>query len=719
VSALDVLAQRINDLTEELSRQANESPVVVATVSAVNPVDNSVTLAFNGGATLPAVPTVASYVPVVGHAVVVTLNDSQPIVQGVTGVPPGAPVTTSGVTVTGAVGSLLVEWNASTAPTMVGSRGMYQVQLDSSQTFDSVTTTTPHSPMFDQTVMATSIVIGSGLDPTKTYFVQVRAIDMYGTVGPWAPSPPASGSPVAISAATVITPGSITTPMLAAGAVTTDKIAANTITSGNIAAGTITAADLAALTLSVGQFIQSTNYVPTVSGWRVNADGSAEFNNVIVRGLVSSVVVSASQITTTEGVNLLANPSFETDLSSWSFGVAVARDNTHAYDGSWAARMTAGATGATPPFHTESATVTTIDLESATLATVDIEGVPGNSIAQSTPVAVTPGVTYEARCWWYYGGTATTIQIQVGIQYYDATGMAIGGVRIGKPFYPYHGIWVSCSSGGQVAPSNAVTASVVASFNGFVTGDPMWLDLVDLYATSTFIGQFSTSSSPNLPNVQIVDNDPTYGPCLTIADGRNAFVNLGFVSPAGKPTATLQGGAYDANVPKLTMIGGDGLGGASSVTLSAMQIALQASGGAVDLGNALAGSIWRALSGGSLTNPNGAVLWAADRTACQLPFTKRRASSALKMTMTLTGYSSSGNATLPFGLTPNAGTTLWPLGRYFFNTLNDHRPMAGVVIVTGVAAGSYTIEPYFGFGAGIVFNTDANDFLAFTVEEIN
>jgi hypothetical protein len=731
MSAIDVLARQLAALTDEVESIAAASPVEIATVTASNPAAGTVDLSFTGGGTLPAVPAVASYAPVVGHTVLVTLNGSQPVVAGVAGSPPGASVTVGGVTVTGAVGALLVEWTASTAPTMSGSRGMYQVQLDTAQTFDSQTGSLP---LEDRQVMATSILIGTGLDPSTIYYVRVRAIDTYGTAGPW--TFPATGSPISVSGPTVIAPGSITTPMLAAGAVTADKIAANTITSGQIAAGTITANDLAALTLTLGQFIQSANYVPTISGWRVNADGSAEFNNVIVRGLVSSVVVSASQITTTEGVNLLPNPSFETDLSNWTFGVTTVRDNAQAKLGSWSARMTAGVTGVAPPVDLEAAVSTQLDVESAAVTHIDTEGTPGSSVALSVRIACTPGITYEARAWWYYGGTTATIQVQCGVQFYDASGAAIGTTVLGKPFFPYHGLWVSTSSGGAVAPANAAYLAEVAQFNGFSSGDTMWLDRCNLYATSTFIGQFATSSVPDLPLVQIVDNDPTYGPSMTISDGRNAFANLGLVSPAGKPTTTLQGAAYDSNVPKLTMIGGDGLAGPSSVGVVADQlgfhgvtpVALEpaanslkvalANLGLVTPGNPGRASLWRAMAGGALANPNGAVLWAADRVPCQVSFTKVRADTALEISLTLTHYVSAGTAEAAWGITPDGGTTLWQILKFFFNNVNVHATLTGRRVITGVAAGTYTLEPYAGLGTPLQYNMDANDFLTYTVEEV-
>lgn len=48
----------------------------------------------------------------------------------------------------------------------------------------------------------------------------------------------------------------------------------------------LTASKIRAGSISVGEYIQSANYVALNSGWRINGDGTAEFSGVIVRGTV-------------------------------------------------------------------------------------------------------------------------------------------------------------------------------------------------------------------------------------------------------------------------------------------------------------------------------------------------------------------------------------------------------------------------------------------------
>jgi len=96
----------------------------------------------------------------------------------------------------------------------------------------------------------------------------------------------------------------ITNAKIADAAITEAKIANAAITNAKIADATITDAKIANLaankllagSLAVGQYIQSTNYVPGVSGWRISANGDAEFRNGIFRGTITASVITADSI---------------------------------------------------------------------------------------------------------------------------------------------------------------------------------------------------------------------------------------------------------------------------------------------------------------------------------------------------------------------------------------------------------------------------------------
>lgn len=66
--------------------------------------------------------------------------------------------------------------------------------------------------------------------------------------------------------------------------ITNAKIANLAVDNAKIA--DLSVSKLTAGAIAVGQFIQSTSYVPNTSGWRINADGTAELANAVVRGTV-------------------------------------------------------------------------------------------------------------------------------------------------------------------------------------------------------------------------------------------------------------------------------------------------------------------------------------------------------------------------------------------------------------------------------------------------
>lgn len=82
-------------------------------------------------------------------------------------------------------------------------------------------------------------------------------------------------------------------------ALETDPIDGTRITDDSIAtpklqANSVTATKLAAMSIGVGKWIASTSYTAGSSGWIIAADGTAEFNNVTVRG---TVVAGAGYVT--------------------------------------------------------------------------------------------------------------------------------------------------------------------------------------------------------------------------------------------------------------------------------------------------------------------------------------------------------------------------------------------------------------------------------------
>ena len=78
--------------------------------------------------------------------------------------------------------------------------------------------------------------------------------------------------------------GAINARNIQAQSITASEIAADTITANQIAANTITADEMSSVYLTVGKVIQSVGFSDGVSGWSINGNGDAQFNNVSIRG---------------------------------------------------------------------------------------------------------------------------------------------------------------------------------------------------------------------------------------------------------------------------------------------------------------------------------------------------------------------------------------------------------------------------------------------------
>ena len=73
---------------------------------------------------------------------------------------------------------------------------------------------------------------------------------------------------------------------VANGTITNAKIANLAVDDAKISS--LNVSKLVAGTLAVGQFIQSVGYLPGTSGWRINANGTAEFSAASIRGLLTA-----------------------------------------------------------------------------------------------------------------------------------------------------------------------------------------------------------------------------------------------------------------------------------------------------------------------------------------------------------------------------------------------------------------------------------------------
>jgi hypothetical protein len=124
----------------------------------------------------------------------------------------------------------------------------------------------------------------------------------------------------------------ITDAFIQNGTITNAKIANLAIDSAKISG--LTADKITAGSIGVGDYIQSTGYVPGSAGWRINGDGKAEFSDVTVRGTVvgsaitggtitGSVITGATIQTATSGQRVLMDTSgllFLTGATTGKFG---------------------------------------------------------------------------------------------------------------------------------------------------------------------------------------------------------------------------------------------------------------------------------------------------------------------------------------------------------------------------------------------------------------
>jgi hypothetical protein len=94
--------------------------------------------------------------------------------------------------------------------------------------------------------------------------------------------------------ATQIASGTITATEIASGTITGDRMVAGTITATQLGAGSVTANKInvdGTISLSAGGIIKSTSFTTGSAGWQIESDGSAEFNNVTVRGSLQTSTI--------------------------------------------------------------------------------------------------------------------------------------------------------------------------------------------------------------------------------------------------------------------------------------------------------------------------------------------------------------------------------------------------------------------------------------------
>lgn len=86
----------------------------------------------------------------------------------------------------------------------------------------------------------------------------------------------------------VLQPNTLNGATIIARTIEAGQIVANTLTANEISANTITADELVSNIVLVNNVIRSNNYSAGSTGWQISNTGSAEFNNVTVRGTIAA-----------------------------------------------------------------------------------------------------------------------------------------------------------------------------------------------------------------------------------------------------------------------------------------------------------------------------------------------------------------------------------------------------------------------------------------------
>lgn len=122
----------------------------------------------------------------------------------------------------------------------------------------------------------------------------------------------------------VIQNAAITNALIANLAVDTAKIAALAVSNAKIA--DLNVNKLTAGNLAVGQFIRSSSYVGGSSGWSINADGSAEMNNLILRGAIFATSGTIG------GISINSVAVFSSNYVAGVSGFAIFYDGSYAFN---------------------------------------------------------------------------------------------------------------------------------------------------------------------------------------------------------------------------------------------------------------------------------------------------------------------------------------------------------------------------------------------------
>ena len=217
-----------------------------------------------------------------------------------------------------------------------------------------------------------------------------------------------------------------------------------------------------------GSWLRSPDYVAGVSGWKIDADGTAEFNNVIVRGTLAAAIMDTAvlaAVTHGGGSNgsagAIPNGTFDVDISGWTAGAntTIARVTTPVQAGAGAMRLTATGAGS----------------------------VSANTPTGTSGIPCTPGQQIDMFASFRAGTTARSCFLQ--FKFYNAAGALIPlwnggtqgklvGVSDSSAAYTTQEAWAT-------PPPTAATYAIFVTVTGCINGEIHYVDSIAYNVVST------------------------------------------------------------------------------------------------------------------------------------------------------------------------------------------------------------------------------------------
>lgn len=265
-------------------------------------------------------------------------------------------------------------------------------------------------------------------------------------------------------------------------AVTTAKIDNLAITNGKIANLAVDSAKISGMTvdkllagtIAVGQYIQSQGYVPGSAGWKIHADGTAEFSGVTVRGTIYATAgyLQGVEIRNSDGTVIMSSGG----TLKADYGVNMVFESMPALGtiGGFKMGTTAGANGPHPSYSPWYPT----GYGGVYVVHPSVPGAGSVTAIYSADFPVVAGKRYEASCYL----SAHRCVAQVRISWYDINGTYISDSTGGLVTTAGQGDLVNWERSYvfAVAPANAVSANVgsLATYDGVQNNPYMFQSMV-------------------------------------------------------------------------------------------------------------------------------------------------------------------------------------------------------------------------------------------------